>query len=422
VSSVDPGSAEALTVVGASDDASAQSRLGRKGLIIFLALLSAFVPLSTDLYLPALPGMTAYFKAPEYQTNLTLILFLIFYALASLVWGPLSDRYGRRPILLIGLTTYAVAGALCAISTDVLELVGFRVVQAIGAGAAVAVATAIIKDVYRGRKRETTIALVQSMTIISPAIAPMIGALLLSLTSWRGVFVVQAALGVLVALGAVAYKETLAVRNVGNAFDSLWRLGAVLKNPVFARLLVVFSLLSIISMAFISSSSYIYEQNFHRSNQAYSYFFAMWAVGLAFGPLIYLAVSRRWKRTSVLSVCFGGAVVSGVLTLLVGGRGPWPFLGCMLLSGIASSTMRAPSTHLMLNQHQGDAGSTSALMNASSMVMGSIGMVLVSLELTDRVRLIGIMNLAIGLLCMTLWLAVALPRLSSASRRSPAAP
>ena len=397
-----------------SGSAAAQQRLGRKGLVVFLALLSAFVPLSTDLYLPALPGMTKYFGVPEYQTNLTLILFLVFYALASLVWGPLSDRYGRRPVLLIGLSAYAVAGVLCAISTDVLELVGFRVLQAIGAGAAAAIATAIIKDVYRGRKRETTLALVQSMVIISPAVAPMIGALLLNLTSWRGVFVAQAVLGVVVWGYAVVYQETLAVRNEGNWFASLLRIGTVLKNPVFARLLLVFSLVAVINMAFISSSSYIYEQTFGRSSQAYSYFFAIWAVGLAIGPVIYLTVSRRWSRTSILSVCFGGAVLSGVLTLWVGGRGPWIFLACMLLCGMANSTMRAPATHLMLDQHQGDAGSASALITAAAMVMGSIGMVIMSLNLTDRVRLIGIMNTGVGILCMVLWLVVALPRLSAA--------
>ena len=86
----------------------------------------------------------------------------------------------------------------------------------------------------------------------------------------------------------------------------------------------------------------------------------------------------------------------------------------MVLCGIANSTMRAPSVHLMLDQHQGDAGSASALITAAAMVMGSIGMVLLSLNLTDRVRLIGILNLVIGLLCATLWLAVALPRLKAA--------
>ena len=184
--------------VRVGDDPVRQRWLGNKGLIAFLTVLSAFVPLSTDLYLPALPGMTQYFGVPEYQTNLTLILFFVFYAIATLVWGPLSDRYGRRPILLIGLAFYTVAGALCAVAPNIYLLMLFRVLQAVGAGAAMAVATAIVKDVYRGKRRESTLALVQSMTVISPAVAPMIGALLLNLTSWRGTFWAQGVLGALV--------------------------------------------------------------------------------------------------------------------------------------------------------------------------------------------------------------------------------
>lgn len=85
-----------------------QPRLGDKGFIIFLALLSAFVPLSTDLYLPALPDMTTLFNVSEFTMNLTLILFFIFYSVATIIWGPLSDRYGRRPMLLVGLTIYMI--------------------------------------------------------------------------------------------------------------------------------------------------------------------------------------------------------------------------------------------------------------------------------------------------------------------------
>ena len=150
------------------------------------------MPLSTDLYLPALPTMTIYFHVPEYQINLTLILFFIFFSLATLIWGPLSDKYGRRPILLIGLTGYTIASILCADSSSVYQLILFRVMQAIGGGAASAVAMAIVKDVYQGRKRESILALVQSMIVISPALAPVVGALLLNFTSWRGVFVTQA--------------------------------------------------------------------------------------------------------------------------------------------------------------------------------------------------------------------------------------
>jgi DHA1 family bicyclomycin/chloramphenicol resistance-like MFS transporter len=152
-----------------------QKYLGKAGLVIFLAAISAFPALSTDIYLPALPDMTTYFGVPEYQTNLTLILFFIFYAAALLLWGPFSDRYGRRPVLLIGMSAYALAGLACALSQSIYQLMAFRVLQAIGAAAASTVATAIVKDTYQGRRREITLAVVQSMTVFAPLTAPIVG-------------------------------------------------------------------------------------------------------------------------------------------------------------------------------------------------------------------------------------------------------
>ena len=152
-------------------DRTTQRYLGNRGLIVLIALLSAFVPLSTDLYLPALPGMGDFFGVSATLTNLTLILFFLFFSLGLLVWGPLSDKYGRRPVLLAGLALYIAASAGCAASLEVWHLVAFRILQAIGGSAASAVATAMVKDVYDGRKRESVLALVQSMVVISPAVA-----------------------------------------------------------------------------------------------------------------------------------------------------------------------------------------------------------------------------------------------------------
>jgi DHA1 family bicyclomycin/chloramphenicol resistance-like MFS transporter len=405
--------------VPTGDDLVRQRWLGNKGLVAFLTVLSAFVALSTDIYLPALPSMTKDFGVPEYQTNLTLTLFFIFYAAAILVWGPLSDRYGRRPILLVGLSCYTVAGVLCALSPNVYLLMLFRIMQAVGAGAASAVATAIVKDVYRGRKRESTLAVIQSMTVLSPAVAPMIGALLLNLTSWRGTFWAQAGLGILVVAMTIVFEETLRTKSTGSPFASLRRLGVVLKHRTFAYLLLIFSPVSIFAMAFVSSSSYVYQESFGVSRQVFSFFFAIFAVGLAIGPVIYIRLSRSWRRTSIVTGCFGVIALGGVLILLVGARGPWAYVLAVLPSSIALSCMRPPAVYLMLDQHEADAGSVSALMSSSHMVMGSIGMVLVSLPfLGGRVEILGVLTLAVGLLSGGLWLGVGQPRIRAASTRA----
>jgi DHA1 family bicyclomycin/chloramphenicol resistance-like MFS transporter len=395
--------------------ATPQRYLGNTGLVVFLAALSAFPPLSTDLYLPALPGMTAYFDVPEYQTNLTLILFFVTYAIALLLWGPLSDRFGRRPVVLVGLTCYMVAGALCAVSSDIFQLMVFRIFQAVGAGAASTVATAIVKDVYEGRKREVTLAAVQSMTVLAPLVAPIVGGLILRFTSWRGVFVAQAILGLLVLCGAIALRETVSERLTGNPLASLKRLGTVLKNRTFVYLLLTFALLGMVGMAFISSSSYVYEVTFGLSSQVYSYFFALFGVGIALGPPTYILLSRRFERTTILTGCFGVCVVSGLLVLLAGRLGPWPFIASFFPTAVALSCIRPPSTYLMLAQHEGDAGSVSGLIIASNMVMGSIGTVVVSLEMWSRVELVGAVTIGVAVLSLGLWLSLGRPRVRAQS-------
>ncbi len=408
-----------LNIISNSTDNGAvrQRRLGRKGLVVFLAALSAFPALSTDLYLPALPAMTTYFRAPEYQTNLTLILFFVFYAVAILVWGPLSDRYGRRPVLLVGLGCYTAAGVLCAVSSDVFQLMAFRIFQALGAGAASTVATAIVKDVYRGRRRELILAVIQSMTVLSPAVAPVIGAFILTFTSWRGSFAAQAILGVFMLAGSIVFEETIEEKLSGNPLSSLRRLGIVLNHRAFTHLLINFSLVSVAGMAFVSSSSYIYQETFGVSSRVYSYFFALYAVGLAVGPQTYMWLSRRFTRSAILTGSFVVTAISGLALIFVGNYGPWSFLLTLLPSAIALSCMRPPATYLMLGQHEADAGSVSALMGSTHMVMGSAGIIIVSLGLWERVELVGAVNLAVGAMSAFLWLTFGSRLVSQGARR-----
>lgn len=388
------------------DTAARQTYLGGKGLIVFLALLTAFVPLSTDLYLPALPTITAYFDVPEYQTNLTLIMFFIFYALGTLMWGPFSDKYGRRPILIVGLSAYTVAGLLCAVSADIYQLMLFRALQAIGAGAASAVSVAIVKDVYRGRRREAILAVIQSLVVIAPAVAPILGAFLLNLTSWRGTFVAQAIIGVTVVAGSVAFRETLGERTGVSVLRTLGRLGVVLKNPGFASLLPIFSLISISNMAFIAASSYIYQDDFRVSSQIYSLYYALNAVGMMFGPAVYMRLSRRFERFSIITGCFVVMIASGVLVYVWGESAPWAFALALFPTGVMTTCSRPPLTYLLLDQQRADTGSASALMSSAKLVMGSVGMMIISLDWESLIHTVGALNVVIGAMSAGLWLLV----------------
>ncbi|KGK87837.1 membrane protein [Desulfosporosinus sp. HMP52] len=380
-----------------------QKYLGQKGLIVLITFLSAFIPLSTDLYLPALPRMAENFKAAPSLINLTLILFFIFYAAGSLFWGPLSDKYGRKRILLVGLILYTAASFLCALSGDVYQLIGFRIIQAIASGAATAVAQAIVKDSYSGQKRVSVLALVTSMTMVAPIVAPVIGALILKFTSWRGVFVVLALIGLLITLAVIAMEETIDQRSTASILESLGRLGVVAKNPGFMSLLLTFSLMAIPMMSFISSSSYIYVNQFGLSEQVYSYFFAANAFFMVVGPLLYMRSTRFIKPVKLIMVSYVVACISGGLISTVGVNSPWLFALSLIPATFMGSITRPPSANLMLEQQKGDTGAVVSLMSFAFTIFGSIGMILISLDWADRVRVMGLMYVLFALLSLIMW-------------------
>lgn len=383
--------------------AARQKYLGSRGLILLLALLSAFVPLSTDLYLPALPMMSRNLQAPVEQINLTLSAFFILYSVGMLVWGPLSDRYGRKPILLIGLSAYLLASALCAVTTSITALIAFRALQALGGSAAGGAASAIVKDTYSGRKRESVLAVVQSMTMLSPAVAPLFGALLLTFTSWRGIFWTLTAIGAVALVGSLLLQETLQARTSGTLLRSYTRLGKVLQNRGFVLLMLLFSLGGISSLAFVSASTYIYQEDFNLSSQAYSIYFALNAISLIAGPMIYMRISRRFHPESIIRACFLISLTSGVLIILFGNLAPYIFALCILPSSIAGSVIRPPSANLMLEQQKGDTGSMVSIMGCVGLLMGSLGMTLIALPWENRIVALGAMTLLTATVSALAW-------------------
>jgi len=380
-----------------------QEYLGAKGLIVLIALLSAFIPLSTDLYLPALPMMSDYFGMNASRINLTLSAFFIFYALGTLFWGPLSDHYGRKPVLITGLGIYIISSALCALMQSVDGLILCRIFQAIGGSAAGAVATAVVKDVFSGRKRVSVLAIVSSMVTITPAVAPSIGAFFIRFMSWRGIFWTLTGIGIVALLGSVLFVETISQRTSGMLLHSMGRLVSVLQNPKFTYLLVLFSIGTVSVMAFISSSTYIYQEGFELSGQVFSFYFAFNALGMIAGPMIYLWLSRRFNPMKIIAACFATIASSGILVCILGNLQPWIFALCILPASVAGSCLRPPSTNLMLEQQQGDTGAVSSLMGCGGLLMGSVGIQLISLPWGNMIITLGIITFSIALISLIAW-------------------
>lgn len=355
---------------------SRQIYLGNKGLIAFIALMNMFIPLSTDLYLPALPNMNSYFGSSSAITNLTLSAFFIFYAVGMFFWGPLSDKYGRRPVLLAGSIVYMIFSLGCALAFNIYVLILARSFQGIGAGGITSVSMAIIKDSFSGKRRVSILAICQTISGLAPMLAPVAGALILRLTNWRGAFWTLAAIGILNLLFSVLYQETLTEeeRYEGTLTGSIGRLIIVAKNKSFFYPAIIFSLNALPFMGYIAVSSYIYENYFGLSAQVYSYFFAANALISLGGPFLYVRFLCNLDKKVFTLLFLGISTVSGVLIMTVGTMAPVLFLLSFILLSLSGTIIRPFSTNMLLEQQKSDTGSAASLISTLFTVLGTIGM------------------------------------------------
>ncbi|MDB4609992.1 Bcr/CflA family efflux MFS transporter [Verrucomicrobia bacterium] len=375
-------------------------------MIVFLVLISAFPPLTTDVYLPALPQLKEVLQTTQSMVNLTLSLYFVFFATGMLFWGPLSEKYGRKRILLIGVAFYIGASLGCAAAQDILQLVACRVVQAFAGSAPSVVAAAIVKDLYTGRDREKALALVFSMVVIAPIVAPVVGAVLLSYTSWRALFVLLAVVGVVAFVVAQFLDETISERYTGSLAASWGRLATVMLNPGFAILMLLFSMIPMTFMSFLAASSFIYVDVFSMSERQYSFFLAFNSCFCMLAPPLYVRLSKYLQPKHIITLGFFLLAGAGLLIIAIGASSPYLFAVLVGIATLAVITLKVPATNLMLEQQKDDTGSASALISFSGMIMASVGMYLVTLSPENLIQALGTIQVTIGILCVIFWLII----------------
>ena len=373
-------------------------------IMLLIALIASFPALSTDLYLPALPTMSEQLNCSVASVTSSLYWFFFFVSTSSIVWGPLSDKYGRKRILLIGVPLYIVSSVFCVLSQNVFQLIFARIFQAIGAGASMAVNLAIVKDVFPGKTRERTLAFVTVLNGMIPVIAPTIGSQIIKLTSWRGTFGALVIIGILVWIFVLFLKETNREYSNVSTLKTTLRLFVVLKNPHFRRLLVVFSSISIPLLGFISVSSFIFVKRFGVSNEVFSIYFGAIAAHFIIGGPIYLFLQRYFKPLTIITACYIGSLISGALMLTIGQMSPLLFAISVATGYLSTSISRPPSSSLLLEQQDKDTGSASSLIQASFVLSGFMGMVLISFDWSNRIMILGIMNLVLSSGGLLLWI------------------
>ena len=373
-----------------------QRRLGPFGLVVLLVVGALVTPLSLDMYTPAVPHMTEFFGTSEAMVNLTLVGYFLFFAVGLLIFGPVSDRYGRKPVLVAGILAYALASAACALSTSIGMLIVMRVLQALGAGAVSAVSTAVVKDAVVPERREALLSLVQVMFVVGPVLAPVVGALVLQVADWRMTFWVLAGIGAVCSALALLFDETLPAdeRYEGSVTGSLKQLGVVARNKGFSAFLGIVGLYNLPFMAYIAVGSYVYITFFGLSELEYSLYFAVAALLTVFGPFAWLAASRFVSARRFTDILLGVGLASGLAMLAVGELSPVLFCLTFLAFALAEAAVRPYSTNILLSQQEGDTGATSSLINFAHTAIGCVGMLVAVLPWPNFVTGIGIIIVA----------------------------
>ncbi|GAB3157112.1 multidrug effflux MFS transporter [Amycolatopsis stemonae] len=363
-------------------EGTATSRRAQLKFVLVLGGLTAFGPLSIDMYLPALPRMAEDLRAADATVQLTLSAFIVGLALGQLVIGPLSDSLGRRRPLLAGLVLYVAGSVLCAVSPDAWLLVAARLVQSVGAAAGIVIARATVRDLFSGTAMTKFFSTLMLVSGLAPILAPLIGGQLLNWTSWRGVFVVLTAFGALLLVVVVFFlPEPSAVRTPARLGEVMRTYGRLARDRSFAGYALSAGLLFASMFAYISGSSFALQGVYGLSPQAYSVVFGANGVGIVLaGQLNGRLVGRVRERVLLawglsLGVLGGAAVLTAALT-----RAPLAFLLVSLFLLVSSIGLVMPNaSSLALAEHARSAGAASALLGVLQFVVGAVATPLVGL-------------------------------------------
>ena len=264
-------------------------------ILLLLALLAAFPPMSTDMYLPALPKLQQLWETDTAMINLTLVLFFICFSVSILFYGPVSDSYGRRPLLLAGIGVYIAASVACGLAGGVGSLIFFRIFQAAGAASAASLSMAIAKDLFEARQRQQLLAHLGVIVALAPMMAPPLGGLILQWLSWQWVFFIQAGWGLIAWAGVWRMAEPCQVRVPASLRRILGRYLGLLKNGRYLVLTVLMALSLMPMFAFIAGSPSIYMSHFHLDAQSFGLFFGVNAFALMTGSYACSWLTRRMR-------------------------------------------------------------------------------------------------------------------------------
>jgi MFS transporter, DHA1 family, multidrug resistance protein len=351
---------------------------------LILGALSAIGPLSIDMYLPALPRLTRDLSSGASLVQLTLTACLVGLAAGQVLAGPISDMWGRRRPMLAGVTVYTAASLLCVVAPSVQLLIALRFVQGLAGAACIVISRAVVRDMHDGPAAARFFSLLMLVNGVAPIAAPVVGGQLLRVTSWRGVFVVLAILGTLMAVSLLGLRETLPPedRRPGGLRAGLRVFAELCTDRMYAGYALAGGLAFAAMFAYISGSPFVLQDIYGLSPQAFSLVFAVNSLGIvAFGQVSGWLTGRFTLRallaTGLGVSCLGGGLL--IVTVAAGLGLPGMLSGLFLVVSAIGLTMPNSVALALSGRPPNVAGSASALFGLAQYVIGAAAAPLVGL-------------------------------------------
>ncbi|MEG0341563.1 multidrug effflux MFS transporter [Acinetobacter sp. TY1] len=371
--------------------------------IMLLALFTSLGPLSIDMYLPALPQMAEDFQVSTLQIANTLPAYFMGLAIGQLIYGPISDRIGRKKPLYFGMALYAVASLLCILAPDHWSLIAARILQALGGCVGVVMARAAIRDCLDVQSSAQAFAQMMIVMGVAPVMAPVIGAVMLQYFEWQGIFILLSIIGLICLLCVhFFFDETLKVENrlKLNFKQVLILYSSILQDKSF-RLPMLAGCLSGASLfCYISSASAVFMDGYGLTQKQFAFAFALNAMGIILISACNKQLARRFSVFQRLKI--GGWIqVSGAIILLIAGflsLAPMALVMLGMFLAVSGIGFTGPNAMAIAMAQQGArAGTASAIMGSAQFACGLIGGIILNFLFWDV-----ILNMAVLMVLFTL--------------------
>lgn len=358
-----------------------------------LGMLTAFGPFVTDFYLPVLPEMANFFHTSPALASMSLTSGMIGLAVGQVFIGPLTDKVGRKRILVASMLLFVVASILCIMATDIYLFNLFRLFQGLAGAGGIVISKSMATDMYSGKELADFMAVLGAVNGIAPVVAPVVGGLMSGVASWQGVFALLLLVGAVLAVCSAMLKETLKPENrIRKSLPSVYaNLFRVFRNPVFCLCCLASVSVFFMFFGYIASSPFILQQIYGLSAFQFSLCFGLNAFMIGIGAA--LATQFRRQTTCLKCAAIDMLIATVVLAFCLTVHMPLIIVMAAYIYALTSfGLMQSPLTAIALDSERNNAGAASAMFGAVQFVAGALASPLVGLgqiEITSSLVMVG---------------------------------